>query len=42
MTKNGRWAYNDIFNSRTWSKLLEYEGYHLVSLLKEVTENASA
>jgi hypothetical protein len=42
MTKKERWVYNDIFNSKTWSKLMEYERYHLVSLLKEVTENAGA
>ncbi len=29
---------NDIINSKTWSKLMEYERYHLVSLYKEASE----
>jgi hypothetical protein len=33
--------YNDLFNTKPWSKLMEYERYHLVSLLKEAAENAS-
>jgi hypothetical protein len=40
MTKIERWVYNDIFNSKTRCKLMEYERYHLVSLFKEVAENA--
>lgn len=39
-TKNERWVYNDIFDSKTWCKLMEYERYHLVNLFKEVVKNA--
>jgi hypothetical protein len=42
MTKIERWVYNDIFNSKTRCKLMEYERYHLVSIFKEVLKNAGA
>jgi hypothetical protein len=38
MTKKKGGFTNDIFNSKTWSKPMEYERYHLVSLKKEVVE----
>jgi hypothetical protein len=31
---------NDLSTTKPRSKLMEYEGYHLVSLFKEAAENA--